>query len=80
MKTTQHLLEKLYGNDARVRWNGAILALRSGKIDSALALLTSLEKQFPNEHQFRTTRISALIIKGDYGECTGALPYLKRPA
>src|SRR5690606_23080048 len=25
-----------------------------------------LEKQFPNEHHFRTTRISALIMKGDY--------------
>ena len=64
----QQLLEKLYGNDARVRWNGATLALRSGKIDSALTLLTELEKQFPDEHRFRTTRISALILKGAYDQ------------
>lgn len=65
-ENAQHLLEKLYGNDARVRWNGATLALRSGKIDSAIVLLTELEKQFPKEHQFRIAKISALIIKGDY--------------
>lgn len=63
---TQKLLEKLYDNDARVRFNGAVMALRTGKIDSAITLLTDLEKQFPNEHHFRTTRISALIMKGDY--------------
>lgn len=63
---TQQLLEKLYGNDARIRFNGAILALRTGKVDSAITLLSDLEKQFPNEHQIRTTRISALIVKGDY--------------
>lgn len=63
---TQQLLEKLYDNDARIRFNGAILALRTGKVDSAITLLTDLEKQFPNEHHFRTTRISAMIIKGDY--------------
>lgn len=63
---TQKLLEKLYDNDARVRFNGAVMALRTGKVDSAITLLTDLEKQFPNEHHFRTTRISALIMKGDY--------------
>ncbi len=63
---TQQLLEKLYGNDARVRFNGAIMALRTGKVDSAITQLIDLEKQFPNEHHFRTTRISALIMKGDY--------------
>lgn len=62
----QQLLEKLYGNDARVKWNGATLALRMGKVDSALVLLEDLEKQFPKEYQFRTARISALIVKGDY--------------
>lgn len=75
----QQLLEKLYGNEARVRWNGAILALRSGKVDSAITLLTSLEKQFPEETRFRTTRISAMIVKGDYEKAlelchTGNLP------
>jgi len=65
-ENTQKFLEKLYGNDARIRFNGAILALRAGKADSAIALLTELEKQFPNEHHFRTTKISALIMKGDY--------------
>ena len=63
---TQNLLEKLYDNDARIRFNGAIMALRAGKVDSAITLLTDLEKQFPNEYRFRTTRISALIMKGDY--------------
>ena len=65
-ENTQKLLEKLYDNDARIRFNGAIMALRTGKADSAITLLTDLEKQFPNEHHFRTTRISALIMKGDY--------------
>ena len=65
-ENAQKLLEKLYGNDARIRWNGATLALRSGKVDSAITLLKDLEKQFPNEPQFKTAQISALIIKGDY--------------
>jgi len=69
-ENTQKLLEKLYDNDAKIRFSGAIMALRAGKIDSALTLLVNLEKQFPNEHHFRTTRISALVMKGDY---TGAL-------
>lgn len=63
---TQHVLEKLYGNDARLRFNGAIIALKTGKVDSAINLLTQLEKQFPKEYRFRTARISALMIKGDY--------------
>ena len=62
-ENAQKLLEKLYGNDARIRWNGATLALRSGKVDSAITLLKDLEKQFPNEPQFKTAQISALIIK-----------------
>lgn len=65
-ENTQKLLEKLYDNDARIRFNGAIMALRTGKTDSAITLLTDLEKQFPNEPHFRTTKISALIMKGDY--------------
>lgn len=76
---TQHLLEKLYGNDARIRWNGAILALRTGKVDSALTLLTDLEKQFPDEPRFRTTRISAMIIKGDYDNALALCHSVKAP-
>ena len=64
----QQLLEKVYGNDVRVKWNGVTLALRSGKIDSALVLLKGLKEQFPDENRFKTAEISALILKGSYDE------------
>jgi tetratricopeptide (TPR) repeat protein len=75
----QQLLEKIYGDDVKLRWSGAIMAIKEGKIDSALTILNLLETKFPKENQFKLTRISALIIKGDYESAlsichSGSLP------
>lgn len=64
----QKLLENVYGNDVQLKWRGVTLALRSGKIDSALVLLNGLTEKYPKEVQFKTAKISALILKERYDE------------
>ena len=63
----QHALASRFKNDVDVRWAGGILAMRSGKLDSALAIFTGLYRAFPQEPRFNVQRIAVYLLKGDYG-------------
>ncbi|MBD3315188.1 MAG: hypothetical protein GF344_05330 [Chitinivibrionales bacterium] len=65
-KAAQAVLEEKYSDDAGVRYAGAMLALRENKVDTAIAILTKLAKDYPREAQFEIARISAIAVKGDY--------------
>jgi predicted Zn-dependent protease len=80
----QKLLEQRFKDDAGLQWKGALLALNQGKLDSAITLLSVLSKKYPKEPQFEITRITAILLKGDYNtalkECstsTAPAPVLK---
>lgn len=62
----QKLLESKFESDVKVQWSGAVLALKLGKFDSAITILTDLSKKYPLEELFELTKISAIFISGDY--------------
>jgi predicted Zn-dependent protease len=62
----QKLLESRFGDDVGVKWKGAMLALKRGKTDSALVLLTRLAKEHPEESRFETARLSTIFLTKDY--------------
>ena len=65
-KAAQALLDKKFSNDASVRWGKAILALKTGEIDSAIVIFSQLYKDYPDAHQIEISRLSAYLIKKDY--------------
>ncbi|MBD3322402.1 MAG: hypothetical protein GF350_14975 [Chitinivibrionales bacterium] len=62
----QKILESKYSDDVNVKYGGAMMALKGGKIDSAQALFTELSVQYPDEPRFETARLSTYIINEDY--------------
>jgi predicted Zn-dependent protease len=62
----QKMLEKKFTGDASVLWSGMVMALKTGKTDSALALATELSKKFPQEERFEIARISMYLVKKEY--------------
>lgn len=65
-KAAQKLLESKYKDDVKVRWSGAVMALKTGQVDSALSQFTRLAKEHPDEERFEVMRLTVLYIKGDY--------------
>jgi predicted Zn-dependent protease len=65
-KAAQTLLEKKYPGDAGVQYSGALMALREGKVDSAVSILAQLAKKHPEEERFELSRLSALLLTRDY--------------
>lgn len=68
----QSMLEKRFGDDAQVKWAGAMMALRSGKLDSALTLFDALVKDHPGEERFQRARIMVLFEQAKYDDVIGA--------
>jgi predicted Zn-dependent protease len=64
----QKVLQFKYNTDASVLFSGAVLALKLGRTDSALALVTSLARKYPREEKFELAKISILLIKKQYEE------------
>jgi predicted Zn-dependent protease len=62
----QAILEKTYKNDVGVRWASGVMALRTGKNDSAITVFSSLLKEYPKEVRFVYGLSSACFNKGDY--------------
>lgn len=62
----QRLLEQEYGKDVRVKFSGAMLALRTGKADSALGLLEGLHREYPDESRLEQAYLFALYNTGKY--------------
>lgn len=62
----QKLLEKKYKNDVSVQYSSAMLALKSGNHDKAVAILSELSNKYPKEKRFKIARISVFLIQGDY--------------
>jgi predicted Zn-dependent protease len=62
----QKMLQEKYNNDASVLFSGAVMALKLGKTDSALTLITSLAEKYPKEEKFELAKISILLVKKEY--------------
>jgi uncharacterized protein HemY len=60
----QKILEQKYPDDVRIKWSKAVMALKTGKIDSALAVITGLAGKHPEEPNFEIARLSLCLIKG----------------
>jgi len=67
----QSMLEKRFGDDAQVRWSGAVMAFQSGKLDSALVLFDALVKSHPDEERFQRARIMVLLEQEKYDDVIG---------
>lgn len=65
-EAAQKLLEKSFKDDVGVLWSKGILALRSGKYDSAYTVFSSLANTNPKETQFAVMLLNVLFLKGDY--------------
>lgn len=78
-KAAQSLLDKKFGNDASVRWSSAVLALKTGEIDSAIELLNQLYKDYPDAHRIEIARLSAFLIKKDYNAAVEECKNTKAP-
>jgi predicted Zn-dependent protease len=75
----QQLLEKNFGNDISVKYDGILLAMKNGKIDSAYTLASRLAIQYPKESQFEITRLSILYLKKEYKKLIQAIPSSTAP-
>jgi predicted Zn-dependent protease len=64
----QSLLSSLYKNDVPLRWAGGMLAMKTGKLDSAFTVFTSLCRDYPNEMRFHYSRLFVYYLKGAYDE------------
>lgn len=62
----QKLLEEHYSNDVGLKWQGLMIAIKNGKNDSALSIATQLVSTYPDDERFALTRLSLLLLKGDY--------------
>jgi tetratricopeptide (TPR) repeat protein len=62
----QNVLAGRFGQNPEVRWVGGMLALKSGRLDSALSVFTALSRDFPGEERFNVQRISVLFLKKEY--------------
>jgi len=62
----QKLLEKSFKDDAGVLWSKGMIALRSGKYDSAYSVFSSLAGANPKEPQFAIMMLNTRFLKGDY--------------
>ncbi len=67
-KAAQKLLESRYKDDVKVQWSGAVMALKTGQVDSALAQFTRLAKAYPDEERFEVMRLTVLHLKGEYAK------------
>ncbi|MGE5671306.1 MAG: tetratricopeptide repeat protein [Fibrobacterota bacterium] len=67
-EAAQKLLEKSFKDDAGVLWSKGMIALRSGKYDSAYSVFSSLASANPKETQFTIMMLNARFLKGDYEE------------
>ncbi|MBD3344007.1 MAG: hypothetical protein GF401_02980 [Chitinivibrionales bacterium] len=65
-RAAQRILESKYGDDVKVIYSGALMALKSGKVDSARALFTQLAADHPDEPRFEAARLSTWVIKEEY--------------
>jgi tetratricopeptide (TPR) repeat protein len=62
----QKILSQLYKNDVSIRWAGGMLAMKSGKLDSALSIFSELSRSFPTEPRFKYARLFVYFLKGMY--------------
>jgi len=76
----QAVLDKRFGSDAQVKWAGAILASRKGKLDSALTLFEALCKEYPGEERFEKAKITSLILLKQYDRAVAECSSSKVPA
>lgn len=62
----QKLLEKSFRDDVGVLWSKGMIALRSGKYDSAYSVFSSLASAHPKESQFVIMKLNTRFLKGEY--------------
>lgn len=65
-QAAQKLLEKQYSNDVGLKWKGLLLAIKSAKTDSALAIAAGLSQKYPEDERFTSTYLSLLLLKKEY--------------
>jgi len=62
----QKVLEQKFQDDVKLQWQGAMLTLNQGKVDSSIILFTALAQKYPSEEIFEIMRLTAILLKGDY--------------
>jgi predicted Zn-dependent protease len=62
----QKFLEQRYKDDAGILYTSGVMALKSGKLDSAQAIFTRLSARFPDEEHFTYYRVLVLFLKEDF--------------
>lgn len=67
-EAAQKLLEEKFKGDEAILFSGAIIALKTGKSDSALAILTALSQKYPKEEKIEIARISVYLIKNQFSK------------
>jgi tetratricopeptide (TPR) repeat protein len=65
-EAAQKLLEKSFKDDIGVLWSKGMIALRSGRYDSAYSVFSSLASANPKEPQFTIMMLNTQFLKGDY--------------
>lgn len=79
-EAAQQLLEKQYSNDIGLKWKGLLLAIKGGKIDSALTIARQLNSSYPKEERFEQTKLSLMLMKKEYRKVLDAIKVSTLPA
>jgi Tfp pilus assembly protein PilF len=65
-QAAQALLARKYPDDVMVRWNGGMLALKAGKLDSAQQIFENLAAKYPEAEQFEWARLTMFLAKEQF--------------